>query len=89
MVDLDLLRRLSEGAGVSGSEGEVAKLLVEVLRPYADSVDRDRLGNVIAFKEGEGPTPRPRVLLSAHMDEIGLLVTGWEDGGFLRFSTVG
>ena len=88
-MDLDILRRLSEEAGVSGSELKVAEVIMEALRPYTDSVARDILGNVIALKKGEGGQPRPRVLLAAHMDEIGLMVTRVEEGGFLRFTTVG
>lgn len=89
MVDLNLLRCLSEEAGVSGSESKVAKVIIEVLGPYTDSVVKDKLGNVIVLKKGEGAQPRPRVLLAAHMDEVGLMVTGVEEGGFLRFTTVG
>lgn len=86
---VDLLRRLAGEQGVSGREAKVARLLSETLGPLADAVERDQLGNVIALKKGEGPDPHPRVMLAAHMDEIGLMVTQVLEGGFLRFTPVG
>ncbi|HHW54302.1 MAG: M42 family metallopeptidase [bacterium] len=89
MEYLDLLRRLSQEQGVSGREAKVAESLLKTLHPLVDEVERDRLGNVIAHKKGEGPDPHPRVMLAAHMDEIGLMVTQILEGGFLRFTPVG
>lgn len=83
-----VLRTLSEAAGVSGYERELAQL-IEASCPWADDVRTDKMGNVIMLKKGQGPEPRPKVMLAAHMDEIGLIVTKIEKGGFLRFSTIG
>ena len=86
-----LLRRLSEAVGVSGHEQEVAARVAEEMRPYADEVRTDRLGNCVALKRGrsaagQGPV---RLLLAAHMDEIGMVVSRVEKGGFLRVLPVG
>ena len=89
MEYLDLLRRLSREQGVSGRETGIAQILTETLSPLADNVQKDNLGNIIVRKKGEGPYPHPKVMLAAHMDEIGLMVTKVLEGGFLRFTSVG
>jgi endoglucanase len=85
----EFIKALSEETGVSGHEARVAKIAARVLGEYADEVTTDALGNVIALKRGEGAEPRPRIMLAAHMDEIGLIVTKIEDSGFIRFAQVG
>jgi len=85
----EFLRRLSEGSGVSGYEGGLAGLVREGLSPYAGEVTSDALGNCIVLRSGSGPDPRPKIMLAAHVDEIGLMVTKVEDRGFLRFSQIG
>ncbi len=91
-MDLDLrekLERLSLTPGVSGFEEPVAAVVREEFAALGAEVSQDRLGNVIALKRGEGEGPRPRILLAAHLDEIGLVVTAVEEDGFLRFLPVG
>ena len=83
-----LLKRLSEANGVSGYEHEVRQIVQEEFGRLADEVRTDALGNVIALKRGTGPEPRPAILLAAHMDEIGLIVSELEEG-FLHFQQVG
>lgn len=78
---------LSEATGPSGHEGEVASLIAEALKPLADEVNVDALGNVVALKRGEGEGPR--VMWAAHMDEIGLMVADITEEGFLRVQPVG
>lgn len=80
------LKRLSEAKGVSGYEDEVRAIVTEEFGRYADEVRTDRMGNVIALKRGEGEGRR--IMLAAHMDEIGLIITKIEKG-FLRFTSVG
>ena len=82
------LKRLSEASGVSGYEDEVREIVKELLRPCADEVRADTLGNVIAVKEGAGPEPRPAIMIATHMDEIGLIVASIEKG-FVHFERVG
>jgi tetrahedral aminopeptidase len=92
-----LLEKLSRAPGVSGCEGEVRQILKEELAPYVDRLETDVMGNLLAFKEGpakEGPVkgepvPVPRVMLAAHMDEVGLVVTEIDGSGLLKFKTVG
>jgi len=82
----DMLKRLSAVPGVSGFEGPVRAGVTELLTPFADEVKVDGMGNLIALKRGQrSAEPRRRVMLAAHMDEIGLVVTGLE-GEFLRFA---
>jgi endoglucanase len=89
MIDTtELLRQLSQAAGVTGYEDDVRALVREALTPLADEFRTDALGNLIAVQYGEGAEPRPAIMLAAHMDEIGLMVSGFE-GSFLRFHTVG
>ncbi len=83
-----LLKKLSEARGVSGYEAEVREIVAEEFGRYADEVQTDKLGNVVALKRGEGEEPRRRIMLAGHMDEIGLMVTKLEKG-FLRFTSVG
>lgn len=74
--------------GISGRETEVSAEIVSQIKDIADSVTIDNLGNVIAFKKGK-KTPNNKIMLVAHMDEVGMIVTGITDDGFLRFQTVG
>jgi len=83
---MDLLKRLTEAHGASGYEASVRKIVVEALRGEVDSIDVDRLGNVIAHKKGEGPV----VAVAGHMDEIGFLVSHVDsETGFLRIQPLG
>lgn len=87
-----LLQTLTETAGPSGFEHDVADVIADVWQPYVDTLTRDRIGNLVAVKYGQGPEPRPRILLAAHMDEIALMVkqvVSHEDNGFLRVTNVG
>ncbi|AKB77233.1 Tetrahedral aminopeptidase [Methanosarcina horonobensis HB-1 = JCM 15518] len=80
-----LLEKFTNAHGISGFEDEVRKLLEKELEPYVDSMREDTMGNLIAVKEGKGPS----VMLAAHMDEIGLMVRYIDDNGFLRFVGIG
>ena len=87
--DLDLLRALSNAAGVSGDEGAVRKLVLEAIGPHVDEARVDALGNVLAVKHAARGRGRPRLLLAAHMDEVGLMVVDHDTDGSLRFEVVG
>jgi endoglucanase len=73
---------------VSGFEDAFTDRLQELVSPYVDSVERDRLGNLIAEKRGFGGEPA-RLLLDAHIDQIGLMIDGIEENGILRFTEIG
>ncbi|MBN1642801.1 MAG: M42 family metallopeptidase [Anaerolineae bacterium] len=88
MEVVGLLKALSETSGVSGYEERVRSLVIAAFTELADEVRTDAMGSVIALKKGVGPTPRRRVMLAGHMDEIGLMVTIL-DQGMLRFTQVG
>lgn len=92
MEVLDLLKTLVTTPGPSGAEGDIATVIAEIWRPFADKITMDALGNVIATKYGSGEEPRPKLMLTAHMDEIGLLVADiieHKGYGFLRVVPIG
>ena len=82
-----LLKELSEASGVSGGEGEVREIIRKAVEPLVDEVSTDVMGNLITFKGGT--RAGPKIMLSAHMDEVGLIVAGFEKNGLLRFYRVG
>jgi putative aminopeptidase FrvX len=86
---LDLLKRLCAAAGIPGYEERVRALVIPELEATCDEVAIDALGNVIATKRGTGSAPRRRVMLAAHMDEIGFMVKHISDDGFLRLQPLG
>lgn len=88
MADWKLLKKLSEARGISGQEGEVRDLILEEIRPYAESVEISPLGSVIARRKGRKRAPKT-LMISAHMDEVGMTVTQITDEGLLKFATVG
>jgi len=85
-MDLNLLKRLCETAGAPGREERIREIVIECLRPLCEEISVDALGNVVALRRGRG---RPKLMLSAHMDEISFLVTHIDDEGFLRFTPLG
>lgn len=87
--DLKYLADLTQASGVSGGEAAVRQLIRRRLETLADTVRTDALGNLIALKKGTARGRRRRVLLAAHMDEVGLMVTHVEKSGYLRFAKVG
>ena len=88
MADIKLLKELCALEGVSGNEGSVRARILEEIKPHATRVEVDALGNVIAFKKGNQPA-KTRLMLSAHMDEVGLILTHITDEGLLKFTMVG
>lgn len=82
------IKALCELNGISGREGIVANKIVELITGLATDIRVDNIGNVIAFKKGKN-TPTNKIMLAAHMDEIGMIVTDVTDEGMLRIATVG
>lgn len=82
----ELIKKLVEIHGPSGSEEAIQAVLRQEIKDYVDEVRVDALGNLIATKKGKGGK---KVMLAAHMDEIGLMVTHIDDKGFLRFAPIG
>ncbi len=82
---MELLERLINSYGISGNEGEVRELIKNEIEKYVDETYIDKFGNLVAHKKGKVP----RVMLAAHMDEIGLIVKRINEKGKIVFSTVG
>jgi len=85
---LDTLETLCCLSGVSGREDEIREYILERVMPFADEIRTDAMGNLMVFKKGDC-TPAKKVMLAAHMDEVGLIVTDITEEGFLRFDTAG
>lgn len=81
----ELLKTLTQINGPSGSEAQVRECIASLAEPYCDEVYTDAMGNLIAHKIGYGK----KIMVSAHMDEIGIIVTDIDGKGFLRFSAIG
>jgi len=80
-----LLEKLSNASGPSGFEGEVREIIKDEIKNYVDEIKVDVMGNVIAHKKGNGK----KVLIDAHMDEVGFIITGYNEDGTLRFESLG
>lgn len=85
---ITFLNSLLTSPGLSGHEGPVRELIEPAWRPVTDEISISRLGSLHGLKKGSAPEPRPTILIAAHMDAIGLMVTSIADG-FLRVTEVG
>lgn len=88
-VNVTLLKQICETPGAPGYEKRIRDLVVSLVTPLADEVKADNLGNVIAIKKAKENPEGKRVMVAAHMDEIGFIVTHIDDKGFVRFHTLG
>ena len=87
-MNIELVKQLVEAYGPSGFEDNVRDLIRPLVEPHADEVAVDTMGNLIARKKGDGEGGC-KVMIAAHMDEIGLMVTHITEKGFLRFTGIG
>ncbi len=85
---LDLLKEYSSISAIAGREDKMREAILEKIKPYADKIDIDPIGNILVFKKGKS-TPKAKLMIDAHMDEIGFIITGVTDEGLLRFEKVG
>lgn len=81
----ETLKRLLNAYGPTGREETVCGVIREMVEPYVDTTEVDAMGNLICVKKGEGK----RVMLAAHMDQIGFIVTDIDEKGFLRVFNIG
>jgi putative aminopeptidase FrvX len=81
------LEKLSNACGVTGRETQVRELMAQLLKPYADEIQVDRMENVIGIKKGK--PKQPKIMLAAHMDEVGLMVKTITKDGFIQFAKMG
>ena len=87
---LNLMKQLVAPRSVSGSEKAISDKLLPLIAPYADKVWSDAMGNLIALKKGTAPEGEARrIMLCAHMDEIGFMVTHIDDKGYIRVAPIG
>lgn len=84
---LTMFKELTDARGIAGNEKEARDVMTKYLKPYADKVENDNLGSVIAEKVGN--PDGPKIMLAGHLDEIGFMITQIDDKGFLKFQTVG
>jgi putative aminopeptidase FrvX len=82
-----LIKKLTETYGPSGNEEEVRRIIEEEVRTLTDEMRVDPMGNLISLRKGDGTGLK--IMLAAHMDEIGVIVTHVDKEGFLRFGAVG
>lgn len=83
------LEFLSNTNGVSGNEMEIGIEIASHFKRYCSQVKTDKLGNIIAYKQGENKNNKAKIMLAAHMDEIGLMVKKIDQNGFILFTNVG
>ena len=79
------LETLTRAHGVSGDESAIRAAIRQAAEPYADDITEDALGNLIVHQKGAGK----KIMLAAHMDSVGVIVTHIEQNGFLRFGAIG
>jgi len=85
-LNIPLLKKICEIAGAPGYEKRIRDLVIEEVTPLVDEVRTNNMGNVYAIKRGK---ENKKVMVAAHMDEIGFIVTHIDDNGFVRFHTLG
>jgi len=85
-INIPLLKEIAEVAGAPGHEQRIREIVLREIKPLVDEVTIDNMGNVYAIKKGKD---KKRVMIGAHMDEIGFMVTHIDDKGFVRFHTLG
>ena len=83
----ELIKKLVEAYGPSGFEDQIRELILAEVKPHADEISVDPMGNLIALKKGDGTGLK--VMIAAHMDEIGLMITHITEDGFARFTNIG
>jgi endoglucanase len=86
MINTKLLAEICEVAGAPGHEQRVREIVLREIKPIVDDIKIDNMGNVVAFRKGK---ERKKVMVAAHMDEIGFIVTHIDDKGFIYFHTLG
>lgn len=85
---IELLQRLSDAVAVSGDEAEVRKIVRDEVKPYADDIRTDAMGNLLVTRHARVENPL-RVMLDAHMDEVGFMLVEDDEGGWFNFEIVG
>lgn len=91
MVQLDdtlnMLKDLTDANGIAGNERAAREVMKKYIAPFADEMDSDNLGSLIAKKVGD--PNGPKIMIAGHLDEVGFMVSQIDDKGFIKFQTVG
>ncbi|WKN44112.1 M42 family metallopeptidase [Tunicatimonas pelagia] len=88
-MNVDLLKNICEEAGAPGFEERVRQLVIKEVEPLVDHWEVDNMGSVVTIKKSKNNPDGKKVMVAAHMDEIGFMVTHVDDNGFIRFHTLG
>lgn len=88
-LNIPLLSKICEVAGAPGFEDRIRNLIIDEIKDYVDQVDVDNMGNIYAVRNGQPNPEQKKVMVAAHMDEIGFIVTHIDENGFVRFNTLG
>src|SRR5258708_4242818 len=86
-LNFSLLKEICETPGISSREEQMRQLVVREMKPLTDSVEADVMGNIIGVRKGA--ENGPKIMIAAHMDEIGFMVKHIDDRGFLRLNPIG
>ena len=89
MMNIDLLKRTCEIAGAPGFEQPIRRLVIDEAEPLVDELEVDNLGSIITLKKGSRNPDGKKVMVAAHLDEIGFIVKHIDEQGFVRFHTLG
>ncbi|MCJ8009889.1 M42 family metallopeptidase [Lederbergia wuyishanensis] len=84
---LTMLKDLTDAKGIPGNEREPREVMKKYIEPFADEIETDGLGSLIAKKVGDANGPK--IMIAGHLDEVGFMITQIDKKGFLRFQTVG
>jgi len=84
---LTMLKDLTDAKGIPGNEREAREVMKKYITPFADEIETDGLGSLIAKKTGDANGPK--IMIAGHLDEVGFMITQMDKNGFLRFQTVG
>lgn len=87
MINLNILKELSEADGIAGCEKEVSRVMKKYMEDCTDEIEYDNLGSIIGIKKGS--ENGPKIMISAHMDEVGFLVKGITSDGFIKLLAIG
>ena len=84
---LTMLKELTDAKGIPGNEREPREVMEKYIAPFADKIEYDNLGSLIAEKVGD--VNGPKIMVAGHLDEVGFMISKIDDKGFLSFQTVG
>ncbi|MBX9850593.1 MAG: M42 family metallopeptidase [Cytophagaceae bacterium] len=89
-LNIQLLSKICETPGAPGFEQKIRELVINTVKPYVDDIKVDNMGNVITLKKGVlSDSEKKKVMIAAHMDEIGFIVTYINENGFVYFTPLG